>query len=311
MDATRDMRNPAWFTGSVNQRMRLVRRGGGNASPDTPARIEAALALNSSQRRDVQESLSLLGHDPRGIDGKFGPGSRTAIRLWQRTNNLTETGYLNSEQIALLHSQSAEVSSPEDEDNDYWARSGARGTANGYRDYLSRYTAGIHANEARDALKRMAKSVANAAARRERQVWRDARSRNRPRDYRSYLDRYPTGIWQPDAERRLAELAGGATPPATLDPGAEEAALGLTRNDRLSIEQRLNRLGFSPGTQDGYFDSTTRWAIEGYQRSRGFELTGYLSQPVVARLVEETGGTNTGTVIDGATVLRNILRGLD
>jgi peptidoglycan hydrolase-like protein with peptidoglycan-binding domain len=310
MDAARNMRDPAWSTGSVRPKLRLVRRGGGGggvSAPDTPAQIEAALALSSAQRRDAQESLSLLGHDPRGIDGKFGPGTRTAIRLWQSTNSLTETGYLTAEQITLLHRQSAEASSPEDDDNDYWARTGARGTGDGYRDYLSRYTAGLHAGEARDALKQMAKAGTDAAARRERQVWRDAKFRDRPSDYRAYLELYPTGIWQPRAEERLADLAGAGVIP----PAAAEDALGLTRNDRLSIEQRLNYLGFPPGTQDGFFDSSTRWAIEGYQRNRGFEPTGYLDQPVIARIVEETGGVSNGIVIDGATVLRNLLRGLD
>ena len=75
----------------------------------------------------------------------------------------------------------------------------------------------------------------------------------------------------------------------------------------MSIEQRLNRLGFPPGTQDGFFDSSTRWAIEGYQRNRGFESTGYLSQPVIARILDETRGASQGIVIDGAAVLRSIL----
>jgi peptidoglycan hydrolase-like protein with peptidoglycan-binding domain len=310
MDAARDMRNPAWYTGSVRPRLRLVRRGGaggGVSAPDSPANIEAALGLSHAQRRDIQESLSLLGHDPRGIDGKFGPGSRTAIRLWQRANNLTETGYLDAEQVALLHRQSAEASSPEDRDNDYWAETGARGTADGYRAYLREYNNGLHAVEARDALKEIAKAGTDAAARRERQVWRDARYSDRPSDYRNYLERYPTGIWQPKAEQRLAELTGTGAAPA--DPAAEEAALGLTRNDRLSIEQRLNYLGFPPGTQDGFFDSSTRWAIEGYQRNRGFEPTGYLSHPVITRIVQESGGNNQGIVIDGAEVLRRILGG--
>ena len=82
MDAARDMPSPAWFDGSVRKKLRLVRRGGGGGGRigggDTPAEIEAALGLSRAQRREIQESLSLLGHDPRGIDGQFGPGTRTA-----------------------------------------------------------------------------------------------------------------------------------------------------------------------------------------------------------------------------------------
>ena len=97
---------------------------------------------------------------------------------------------------------------------------------------------------------------------------------------------------------------------ATTSRTSSPFSVRLIRTDRLSIEQRLDYLGFPPGAQDGFFDSSTRWAIEGYQRDRGFEPNGYLSQPVLARLVEETGSGNKGIVIDGATVLRNLLRGL-
>ncbi|MCH8952961.1 MAG: peptidoglycan-binding protein [Proteobacteria bacterium] len=307
MDAAHDLRRPAWFTGSVGTRLRLVSRGGGGGrigGADTPAGIEAALRLDSNQRRGIQESLSLLGHDPRGIDGMFGPGTRTAIRLWQRANNLAETGYLTADQAALLQSQSAGASrGPGSRDSDYWARTGALGNAAGYRDYLERYTDGRHAGEARDTLKRMARAGTNAAARREREVWRQAVSRGRPRDYRDYLQRYPTGIWQPEAERRLA----GPAAPAPDDPALVESALGLTRDDRMSIEQRLDYLGFPPGAPDGFFDASTRWAIEGYQRSRGHDATGYLDRPTLGAIMDETGDVRSGLIIDGAAVLRGLL----
>ena len=70
------------------------------------------LRLTTAQRREVQESLSLLGHDPRGIDGVFGPGTRTAIRLWQRSNSLTETGYLTAEQLTRLRDEATTAGRP-------------------------------------------------------------------------------------------------------------------------------------------------------------------------------------------------------
>ena len=205
-----------------------------------------------------------------------------------------------------MQSRSAEAArSPEDLDRDYWATTGALGTGDGYRGYLGQYSNGLHAEEARDALKRMARDGTDAAARREREVWRDAKYDDRPSDYRDYLERYPTGIWQPEAEPRLAGLAA----PAPVDPAVVEAALGLTRNDRLSIEQRLSYLGFPPGAQDGFFDSSTRWAIEGYQRNRGHDATGYLNQPTLAAIMDETRDVRSGIIIDGAAVLRGLLGG--
>ena len=67
MNAARDMRRPAWFTGTVRSRLRLVTRGGGGGrigGGDTPAEIEAALGFDRARRREVQESLSLLRPRP-------------------------------------------------------------------------------------------------------------------------------------------------------------------------------------------------------------------------------------------------------
>jgi len=307
MDAARDLRRPAWHTGAVRSGLRLVTRGGGGGSiggGDRPANVEAALRLGRAQRREVQESLSLLGHDPRGIDGVFGPGTRTAIRLWQRANDLAETGYLTGEQTARLHDQSAEAGRDQrSRDSDYWARTGARGTGDGYRRYLERHSDGRHADEARTALKRMARNGTDADARRERDVWRDAEYSDRRRDYRDYLQRYPTGIWLPEAEQRLA----GREAPAAADPAAVESALRLSRNDRMSVEQRLDYLGFPPGAPDGRFDASTRRAIKDYQRNRRHKATGYLDQPTYGAIMNETRDARSSIIIDGAAVLRDLL----
>jgi hypothetical protein len=49
-------------------------------------------------------------------------------------------------------------------------------------------------------------------------------------------------------------------------------------------------------------------AIERYQRSRGFEPTGYLTRPVVSRILQETEGVSQGVII-GTEILRSILGG--
>lgn len=324
-NAVQDMRRPTWTAGTANPRLVLVPRGRPRPDKASPRGVEEALGLSFRQRRAIQENLSLLGYDPRGIDGRFGPGSRHAIMEWQETNDLARTGYLDAEQITKLERQARHAGRPQQPapqppaaqpptqppaplsaDDRYWNRTGAQGTGDGYRDYLNRYSAGAHAADARTALKRMAQAGTDAMAATERRDWRTARQADQAPDYHDYLNRYPTGIWQPEAEARLAVIA---TRPAPRDPAADEAALGLARTDRLSVEQRLNYLRFPPGNIDGFFDEQTRWAIEGYQRSRGFESTGYLDQPTIVRLLDETGGARPGIVIDGADILRNLLGG--
>ena len=75
-----------------------------NAYPDgayrglAEARIEAedteaALKLRAGTRREVQEMLLLMGFEPRGRDGVFGPGARNAIAEWQLSAGRFDTGF--------------------------------------------------------------------------------------------------------------------------------------------------------------------------------------------------------------------------
>jgi formylglycine-generating enzyme required for sulfatase activity len=58
--------------------------------------------LSVDQRRQVQAWLEALGFDPRGVDGQFGPGTRGAIRSFQRSKSLAETGFLSADLITAL-----------------------------------------------------------------------------------------------------------------------------------------------------------------------------------------------------------------
>ena len=68
----------------------------------SPAEIEAQLDLDRGQLRRVQTALQELGFYQGGIDGVFGPLSRTALREWQRTQTGVATGYLDGRQAQTL-----------------------------------------------------------------------------------------------------------------------------------------------------------------------------------------------------------------
>lgn len=48
----------------------------------------------------------MLGHDPRGIDGILGPGSRSAIRSWQGAAGFPASGFLDAAQLQALKAAS-------------------------------------------------------------------------------------------------------------------------------------------------------------------------------------------------------------
>jgi peptidoglycan hydrolase-like protein with peptidoglycan-binding domain len=59
-------------------------------------------ALTRDQRAAVQQQLSVLGLYGSAIDGNVGPGTRKAIRAFQRTSKLEATGYLTDVTLAQL-----------------------------------------------------------------------------------------------------------------------------------------------------------------------------------------------------------------
>lgn len=67
---------------------------------------EAALALSRADRRALQRRLRLVGHDPRGADGIFGPATRAAIASWQTEAGLPASGFLDTAAYEALLARS-------------------------------------------------------------------------------------------------------------------------------------------------------------------------------------------------------------
>ncbi len=67
-----------------------------------PAEAEQELALTQGERRRLQIRMRLMGHNPKGIDGVFGPNTREAIYDVQSAANLPTTGYIDAETRSLI-----------------------------------------------------------------------------------------------------------------------------------------------------------------------------------------------------------------
>jgi peptidoglycan hydrolase-like protein with peptidoglycan-binding domain len=245
----------------------------------------------------VQAALSVLGFDPRGIDGVFGDGTRGALRAWQRSEGLGETGFLTADQLSRLSAQAgrrtAEIEATQARrdaearrlDTAYWAQVGEGGGEAGLRAYLDRHPEGLFAAEARERLAVLERQARGSAALADARAWEEARASDRPGPYRRYVEAHPEGAHVDEALARIEEIRTARREGRAAE--AEEA-LGLTTVTRSLAEGRLEAFGFEPGAVDGRFDEETRRAIRRYQRSRGLEPTGYLDRSVVTQLLADS-----------------------
>lgn len=272
----------------------------------SPERVEQALGLSRDERRAIQRDLTLLGFDPRGIDGIIGPATRAALRAWQRHNGLEPHGYLDREQVIELAAQAARRAAEleaearerqaeaERRDRAFWRETGASGDEAGLRAYLQRYPEGIFASIARQRLREIEEERARALALRDSAAWDAARARDTVAAYRRYIADFPDGAFVDQAEDRIDELEGRVRPGRDRPSRAEieaararEAAMNLPHFTRVMVERRLARMGYDPGAINGQLDPDTRRAIRQWQRDLGVPATGYLNQNLMVRIMAE------------------------
>lgn len=244
----------------------------GNTATRSPAQIEAGLGLTRADRMAVQRRLATLGYYRSGIDGVFGSGTRRAIASWQSANKLPGGGYLNAAQAQRLRgAATATPAAPAAGTGNATAAARAElglGLTRWQRVQIQRdLTAlgydpkgvdGLFGNGTRAAIRAWQRNTGQAAT--------------------GYMTAAQVKALRADAQTRGTEAARGSG--AALD----EDLLGLTRSERIQVQQRLINLGYLAGRADGIFGSGTRQAISRWQGDNGVGTTGYLTGEQVRTL---------------------------
>ncbi len=276
------------------------------AEPNRDARLaEEALNLSRDARRDIQRNLTLLGFETRGIDGILGQATRGAIVAWQQENGFPQTGYVTAEQINRLDAQAARRAAQLEAeaarqaqiaaaaDRAFWDETGARGDEAGLRAYLERYPDGLFSETAEEQLARIEEAKRDEAEAADRAAWDRARQADTVAAYRAYLREFPEGAFREEAQARVRVLAEDSEAAGRLaEARAVEQALGLNRATLQIVEARLEQLDLAPGEVDGVLNRDSRRAIRNYQRDRGLEVTGFLDEATLVRLLADGAGGN-------------------
>jgi len=251
---------------------------------------EAALNLSRDDRRAIQGDLTLLGFNTRGVDGIFGPGTRTAITNWQRERRFEATGFLNRPQWRQLADEAArrreeQADQARREEDRFWQQNGRNGTAEGLRAYLDRYPNGRYAEEARRQLAEFETQEEDENRRAASRAWQQAQEVDTVDAYTDFLNRFPNSEFAEQAQHRIAELRNDDTSRLMEAARAEENQNVNNPVTRLLVEQRLAQLGFNPGAPDGTFTEETREALRQFQREIGIFESGYVTNRTVASLL--------------------------
>jgi peptidoglycan hydrolase-like protein with peptidoglycan-binding domain len=266
--------------------------------PDRAERLaEEALSLSRDDRRDIQRDLTILNFDPRGIDGIFGPGTRSAVTNWQQQNGFAQTSYITREQINQLDAQAArraaeleaeaERARAEKErlDRAFWAETGAQGDEPGLRAYLERFPDGAFAAQATEQLGVIEAAKRQAAEAEDKTAWEQAADTNTVAAYQTYLQVFPNGAFAAEATARISAI--NAPEPTNDAAIAAENALGLDGLTLRLIEARLAQLGLEPGNVDGGLDEDSRRAIRNFQQDRELAVTGFIDEQTIVRLLAD------------------------
>lgn len=137
----------------------------------------------------------------------------------------------------------------------------------------------------------------------DRNAYLEAQRLNTVSGYRNYLAKYPQGVFRANAESALTKLGASAGPRPTPAPpvtggnqsaASVEAQIGLSRTQRIQIQNQLTSIGYATGVADGLWGSNTRRAITRWQTANKLSGTGYVTAKQV-RLIGQQAGPGIGT----------------
>lgn len=245
-----------------------------------------ALAQATLELRRMQATLSLLGSDPGDIDGLLGPGTRSAIRDFQRRHGLSVTGdpdpalrkRLERELLRAIQTELAALGFDPGEADGLW---GER-TADAIRDFQRRNNLS-GPGEAGPELLRQLRQSRQSGTRRVADEAADIRILQASLTVLGFDTGGVDGALGPSTRGAIRDFQQrhGLNP----DGRANAVLRARVEDEQVRfIQQRLKALGFEPGSVDGQVGDMTRSAIRAFEQSQGLKPGGQPDAALAARL---------------------------
>ena len=209
--------------------------------------------------KELQRRLKELGYYKNTIDGEYGSGTVTAVKAFQKKNDLTQTGTADAATLKKLNSSSAISATDKEESSDYTTlKSGSKGTA--VKKLQQRLKELGYYNKAIDSEYGSGMVTAVKAFQKKNNLSQ-------------------TGIADAATQKKVYSTSAIAANDKTdSDDKDETTDTTLKRGSKgekvEELQRRLKELGYYKNSIDGDYGSGTVTAVKAFQKKNGLTQTG-------------------------------------
>ena len=279
--------------------------------------------MRGSEVMELQKALLSLGFDPNGTDGKFGKGTRDAVKAYQKSRGLTVDGKAGNITLTLLYSEV---------DGSAGSTGGADSSdepVSTNPDTLKYGSSGTRVKEMQTALKKLGYYTGTVDGK------FGAGTKRAVIKFQSENKLTPDGLAGAKTLALLYSLAGNSS--STNNNGSSSSSSGSTSSadggytrtlrrgytgeDVVRVQNRLKELGYYTKSVDGVYGLGSMAAVKAFQQRNGLQADGLAgrdtfrvlfssnalaasSTPTVEEPEEEESNTPSGsyeTLREGAT----------
>lgn len=233
--------------------------------------------------KELQKALLSLGFDPNGTDGKFGSGTKAAVKAYQKSRGLTADGKAGNITLSLLYS---EVDGSANAGSSSGSVSSGETTSTN-PNTLQYGSSGSRVTELQNNLNKLGYSVGTADGK------FGAATKRAVIAFQSAHGLTPDGLAGAQTLALItakvqaagsgnASSGSNSSSSSGSSAGSSDSSASLTRtlrrgytgSDVTKVQNRLKELGYYTGTVDGVYGLGSMAAVKAFQEKHGLSADG-------------------------------------